>query len=86
MKQSQMQYDVGVIVGRFQVPDLHQAHRDLIEKVISQHQKTIIFLGLSPCKSTRNNPLDFEARKNMILDSYPDVIVLYIDDIPCDKA
>jgi len=85
MEQTQDKYDVGVIVGRFQVPDLHEGHRQLIDGVMNNHQKTIIFLGLSPCKSTRNNPLDFEARKNMILAEYPNVIVLYIDDSPSDK-
>jgi len=86
MKQTQKQYDVGVIVGRFQVPDLHEGHHDLIQTVVEKHQKTIIFLGLSPCKSTRNNPLDFESRKNMILADYPDVTVLYIADSVSDKV
>jgi len=85
MQPVQKEYDVGVIVGRFQVPDLHEGHIDLIDNVVSQHQKIIIFLGLSPTKSTRNNPLDFEARKNMILARYPNIIVLYIDDSPSDK-
>ena len=76
--------DVGVIVGRFQVHELHQAHRDLIEQVMRNHQKVLIFLGLSPCKVTRQNPLDFEARKQMILSVYPSVNVLYIRDVPTD--
>lgn len=73
--------DVGVLVGRFQVDELHDAHHKLIQDVINKHEKVIIFLGLSPARVTRNNPLDFEARKQMILESYPDVIVLYIKDI-----
>ena len=48
------QYDVGVIVGRFQVPELHFAHRDLIESVMAKHGKTIIVLGLSPLCSSRH--------------------------------
>jgi len=27
--------DIGVLVGRFQVPELHQAHKELIEKITS---------------------------------------------------
>ena len=34
---------------------------------------------------TRNNPLDFEARKQMILTDYPDVVVLYIKDTHSDE-
>ena len=40
--------DVGIIVGRFQVDELHDAHVDLIQYVFDQHPKVIIFLGLSP--------------------------------------
>lgn len=78
--------DVGVIVGRFQVDNLHEGHIDLIQRVIDSHSKVIIFLGLSPCKCTVNNPLDFEARKQMILSRFPNVIVLYILDQYSDVA
>lgn len=77
--------DVAVIIGRFQVPDLHEAHRELIDSVVKNHSRTIIFLGLSTCLSTRNNPLDFEARKQMLLQAYPDVTVLYIKDVKSDE-
>lgn len=72
--------DVGVIVGRFQVPELHKGHTELIESVCLKHQRVLIFLGISPLKSTFNNPLDFEARKQMLLEKFPDVNVLYIKD------
>jgi bifunctional NMN adenylyltransferase/nudix hydrolase len=79
------QYDVGVIVGRFQVPDLHDAHEQLIRHVCEAHDKVVIFLGLSPLLVTRENPLDFQARKQMILEKFPDVIVLYIEDRHSDE-
>lgn len=79
------QYDVGVVVGRFQVPDLHDAHEQLIRHVCEAHDKVVIFLGLSPLMVTRENPLDFEARKQMILERFPDVIVLYIQDRHSDE-
>lgn len=77
--------DVGVIVGRFQVHELHDGHHSIIQTVRQRHKKVIIFLGLSPTKSTINNPLDFESRKKMILESYRDVSVLYIKDTPIDS-
>lgn len=79
-------HDVGVIVGRFQVPELHDAHKELIQHVCDQHDKVILFLGLSPLMVTRENPLDFEARKQMILECFPDVNVLYIKDMPSDHV
>ena len=86
MQPTRMTADVGVIIGRFQVPELHSAHIELIESVRSYHQKVIIFLGVSPLLVTANNPLDFESRKQMILEKYPDVNVLYIKDIVNDSV
>lgn len=77
--------EVGVIVARLQVPELHQAHKELIQSVVENHSKVVIFLGLSPCKTTFNNPLDFEARKQMVLQAFPSVNVLYIKDHPSDE-
>ncbi len=85
MNPKELKSDVGVIVGRFQVAELHEAHLELIDSVIKRHKKVIIFLGLSPCKTTFNNPLDFEARKRMIEDTF-DVNVLYIKDEPSDES
>jgi len=77
--------DCGVIVGRFHVAALHKGHRDIIQYVVDRHSKVIIFLGLAPTRVTRNNPLDFEARKQMILSDFPDVNVLYIKDVKSDE-
>jgi len=39
--------DVGIIVGRFQVHKLTEAHFKLIDTVLKRHKKVIIFLGVS---------------------------------------
>lgn len=62
--------DVGIIVGRFQVPYLHKGHMDLINTVRRNHQKIIIFLGSRPgILGSRNNPLDYPTREQMIKNS-----------------
>lgn len=86
MKVKTERHDIGVIVGRFQVPELHDAHRALIKHVCEQHDRVLIFLGLSPIPATRENPLDFDARRQMIQDEFPDVEVLYIKDMGSDEA
>ena len=73
--------DVGVIVARFQVHNLTEGHIDLIRQVVDSHYRTIIVLGLSPVKCTTYNPLDFEARRQMILSEFPNITVLYINDM-----
>lgn len=70
------QYEIGVIVARFQVHQLHEGHVKLIDMVCSNHKKVIIFLGVSEIPNTRSNPLDFATRKIMIQEQYPDVIIL----------
>lgn len=86
MKHKTDVYDVGVIVGRFQVPELHEAHVALIQTVCDHHDKVLVLLGVSPLRATQSNPLDFEARKQMILEAFPHVSVLYIKDSVSDEA
>lgn len=77
--------DVGVIIGRFQVHELHEAHVSLINTIRSLHDKVFIFIGLSPLRNTINNPLDFNTRKKMIQEKYPDIDVYYIEDTRDDS-
>lgn len=79
-------YDVGVIVARFQVHELHEAHLDLVETVLKAHEngQVIIFLGLSPVRGTANNPLDFVARAKMLQQQLPDVTIQYVEDVRDD--
>lgn len=76
--------DVGILIGRWQVHELHEAHRDLINTVRKNHDRVIIFVGLSPLKNTPNNPLDFNARRIMIQETFPDVEVYYVSDNASD--
>lgn len=77
--------DVGVIVGRFQVHELHEGHRRLIDRVRASHDRVIIFLGLSRLRNTLRNPLDFRARQRMINETYPDIDVHHIEDVRDDQ-
>lgn len=79
MKKETKLADVGVIIGRFQVENLTEAHTKLIESVMSKHEKVIIFLGvpgISPVPSTKRYPLDFEMRKQMIEEKFGNRIII----------
>lgn len=74
--------DVGVLVGRFQVPDLHKGHHEILSYVAERHDKVIIFLGLNATgMATESNPLDFQARQQMIAAEYPEFTINYIKDM-----
>ena len=70
MKPVEKKYDIGVIVGRFQIHELHSEHKKLIEYVLERHDKVIVFLGVSQAIHTRKNPLDYSTRKLMIDELY----------------
>ena len=86
MKDILKKADVGIVIGRFQVNELHQAHVDLIQTVCDRHDRVLIFLGLSPLRNTLNNPLDFKPRKAMIEEKFPKVEVFYQDDCMLDEV
>lgn len=74
--------DVGVVVGRFQTPYLHDGHLEFLDYVEKNTSKMIVFLGVSALKTSLNDPLDYETRKLMIEEEYPRAIVLPLRDIP----
>lgn len=38
-------FEIGVMICRFQVPELHPVHRKLLDTVCGNHKKVILFLG-----------------------------------------
>ncbi len=75
---------IGVIIARFQTPYLHEGHRALINSVRTNHNKTVIVLGVSPVLGSRRNPLDFHTRERMIKKEYTDLVVLPLPNHPID--
>lgn len=73
-------YEIGVIIARFQVHELHDAHKALIQKVAENHSKIIIFLGVPTIPNTKKNPLDFATRKVMVQELIPEAIILPLKD------
>jgi bifunctional NMN adenylyltransferase/nudix hydrolase len=69
--------ECGVIIGRFMLASLHQAHRDLIETVLAKHSRVIVFLGCSALRNTLRAPLDFKHRKSMLEEIYGSKIEIY---------
>jgi bifunctional NMN adenylyltransferase/nudix hydrolase len=84
MKKKMMKAEFGVIVGRFQVPTLHEAHLEIIDEVRAQHERVIIFLGVARTINTVRNPLDVWTRTQMIQAKFPDVIISHIPDFKED--
>lgn len=79
-------YEVGCLIMRLQVHELHEAHRALIDLVIHNHKKVILFLGVGVIQNTKRNPLDFATRCAMVRELYPNIVILPLNDKRCDVA
>lgn len=77
---------IGIIIGRFQSPYLHEGHIGLIKYAIGKSEKVAIFLGCSDARLSVSDPLPYEARREMILDSFPGISVHRIDDAKYDSV
>ena len=76
----------GVVVGRFQVHELHDGHMELFRQVRARHSRVVVFVGVAGARGTKHNPLDFETRMKMIQAKFPDFSVLPIADVMTDEA
>lgn len=79
-------YPVGVAVGRFQIDELHEGHIAMLNTIMHNHKKVIIFLGVSVGEGGHKNPLDFQTREMMIKEFYPSAIVLPMMDNRLDDV
>lgn len=80
------QTEIGVVIGRFQLHELHNAHKELIQHVIDRHDKVIIFLGTSSAIGTQRHPLDFITRKYMIEEVFSNITILPLPDNKSDEV
>ena len=75
---------IGVIVGRFQVPDLHAGHRSLIEFVREYSDEVLVVLGSTHALSGRH-PFTKKEREQVIRRHYPGLKITEVRDEPSDK-
>lgn len=64
---------LGVIVARFQVPDLHPGHLHLVRSAQEQCDELMIVLGDHGGLRTDRDPLTFQERRLMVEERFPDM-------------
>lgn len=79
-------YDIGVIIGRFQVPGLDEAHRHLIDNVCEAHKQVIITVGVSSALGSKKNPMGYIPRMQMLHEAYPNAIITPVMDVGSDEV
>jgi 8-oxo-dGTP pyrophosphatase MutT (NUDIX family) len=75
---------VGVVIGRFQCYKLTEGHVILIDKA-AEHSKLLICIGIGKVLGTPRDPLDYQAREQMIKEKYPQAVVIPLNDQPTDE-
>lgn len=77
----------GVVVARFQTPDLHAGHRYLLEQVASRHAELLVVLGdPRTYVGTATNPLDHATRRELVRQYAPRAHVESLADVRTDEA
>lgn len=76
---------VGVIIGRFQINEIHAGHIALLKYVERLHPSTLILLGCRHSPPDCRNPLEFTPRAQMIRSVCPNVTILAVWDCESDK-
>jgi bifunctional NMN adenylyltransferase/nudix hydrolase len=76
---------LGVIVGRFQVPELHKGHLELINFVMRRNAQCLILLGVNPLSASENDPLDYVMREKMLKTYFPSLTVVPLVDMAHDN-
>ncbi len=76
---------IGVVIGRFQVPELHDGHHHLIRYARDRHERLLIMVGSRKGFPTPRSPLSFVMRRAMLLADYPNAVVVEVHDHPSDR-
>lgn len=63
---------IGILIGRFQVPEPHEGHRFLINRILERCDDLIILVGSANRARSIKNPFTFMERSSAILNSFPD--------------
>jgi bifunctional NMN adenylyltransferase/nudix hydrolase len=76
---------VGVVIGRFQTPYLHEGHKFLLDTVKASYQHLLILVGVSGGAISKRDPMDFNTRAMMLSALYPDATIYPINDCALDE-
>jgi len=75
---------VGVVVGRFQTPTLHDGHLTVLNAA-NQHNKMLVLLGVCASPGSYRQELDYETRRLLISRKYPDAVIQPIYDMASNE-
>lgn len=76
---------VGLIIGRFQVKELHEGHKLLLRHAKKNNDRLLVMLGSSRCGPNRRELSDFKTRQLMINEFDHHATVVHLSDMSNDQ-
>ncbi len=76
---------IAVVIGRFQVPELHAGHRHLIDSASAESDETLILVGTTEGLPSTRNPLPYDAIRVMLQNAYPSAVIHPFADRPTNE-
>lgn len=76
---------LGIVCGRFQVPELHEGHKKLIDQAIEENDKVLVIICSSTVPNKERNPYSRSFRIEMINKIYPKLSIEILDDEELDE-
>jgi len=77
---------LGVMIGRYQIDDLHAGHVACIDEVSRRHRRVLILIGDRDTPPTDVLPLPAFIRQQMLTEKFPGVTVIPIMDNESDEV
>lgn len=77
---------LGVMIGRYQIDDLHDGHIACIDEVSRRHRRVLILIGERDTPATDVLPLPAFIRQQMLMEKFPGVTVIPIMDHDSDEV
>lgn len=75
----------GVVIGRFQVPVLHEGHIALLAGVLAKHSRMVVLVGYGQAALNAHDPLPVFCRTDAVRAVFPNAVVLPLADMPSDE-
>lgn len=71
---------LGVLIGRFQVPQMHEGHRFIIHRMLEQCDEVLILFGSANRTRSVKNPFTYRERQQATLQLFPTVLTAPLND------
>ena len=71
---------LGVLIGRFQVPEMHEGHRFLVREMLEQCDQVLVLFGSSNRPRSVKNPFTYQERATAAQRLFPSIWTAPLND------